>query len=131
MKKIVEICALLMIKVGIDIIEIERIKFAYENNGSRFLEKVFTKKEAEYAFSKVSPFSHLAARFSAKEAFIKAAGRSFNLNEIEVSISDGGVPEIVLFEKARDAAESLGVKDISCSLSHSRDYAVAVVMLMG
>lgn len=117
-------------KVGIDIIEIERIKGAYDNYRDRFLNRVFTKNEIDYSFSKVWPFPHLAVRFSAKEAFMKALGRSLNFNEVEVISSGRSIPEIVLLGRAKNIAESLGIRDVSLSLSHSRDYAVAVVMVV-
>ncbi len=116
-----------MIKgVGIDIIEIERIKRAIENR--RFLEKVFTKREIEYFTSVRYNINTIAGAFAAKEAVMKAMGtglRGFKWVHIEIERDKLGKPQIILYEGAKDIADNAGIKEILISISHSKEYAVA------
>ena len=109
--------------IGVDIVEIGRIQKAIDRWGSGFLERVYTRPELElYAKNP----SSLAARFSGKEAVIKALDcRSIGLKEIEILSDASGKPQIHLYGKAQHQAEDIGLSDISISLSHCRDYAVA------
>ncbi len=122
----------MIIGIGIDIIEAKRIKNAIEKN-KRFLTRVFTGKEIEYCESMHIPSLHYAARFSAKEAFIKAIGTGFRYGikwtEIEVIKDELGKPEIVLYGKAKETFNNLGGKNINLSLSHSKEYGSAVVII--
>jgi holo-[acyl-carrier protein] synthase len=118
-----------MQKIGIDIIEIDRIKSSCENFGDKFLKRVFTKDEIGYCYSKKDPYPHLAARFSAKEAFMKAMGRGMTFNEIEVYFVED-TPSIRLHGESLSLFKKNNVMDISLSISHSRDNAVAVVIIM-
>jgi holo-[acyl-carrier protein] synthase len=111
--------------VGIDLLEIDRLERALERH-PRLAERVFTAGEREYAASRARPARHLAARFVAKEAVIKALGLSdgFGLREIEVIA--GGPPRIRLSGRAAAAADGA---DIDISLTHSRGFAAAVAIL--
>ena len=115
--------------VGIDLVSIARMEAVLERWGERFLKRVFTGSEIDYCRSKAIPARSLAARFAAKEAFFKAvAARGASgvpLKEIEVVISDSGAPALVSHGKA---ALALGKRKAALSISHDRDYAVAVVM---
>jgi len=109
--------------VGVDIVEIARIKTAIERWGNDFLRRVYTQLEMEL-YGK-NP-SSLAARFSGKEAVIKALNcRSIGLKEIEILSDNGGKPTVRLYGRAQQQAEKLGISNLSISLSHCREYAVA------
>ncbi len=111
--------------VGIDLLEIDRLERALERH-PRLAERVFTAGEREYAASRARPARHLAARFAAKEAVVKALGLSegFGLGEIEVVA--GEPPTVSLSGRAERAA--VGAR-VDISLTHSRDFAAAVAIL--
>ncbi len=118
-----------MIYTGVDLIEIGRIATVRDRYPVRFLNKVFTHGEQRYA-RKRAP--QLASRFAAKEAVMKALGtgvRGIPWKSIEVTRRRGGPPEIVLHGSALERAEKMGVKRIALSLTHSREFAVASVVL--
>lgn len=110
--------------VGIDLLEIDRLERALERH-PRLAERVFTEAEREYAASRARPARHLAARFAAKEAVVKALGLSggFGLRKIEVVA--GGPPTVRL--SGRAAARAAG-DQVDISLAHSRGTAVAVAV---
>lgn len=110
--------------VGIDLLEIDRLERALERH-PRLAERVFTAAEREYAAARARPARHLAARFAAKEAVVKALGLSgFGLREIEVVA--GEPPTVRLSGRAAEAAAGEGIQ---ISLTHSRDFAAAVAIL--
>lgn len=121
-----------MIKgVGVDIIEIDRIKKAVQRNSS-FIKKLFSDKEIEYAKSEKLRAEYLAGRFSAKEAVSKALGtgfRGFEFKNIEIYKDNLGKPIVVLSGKARDIAEESGNYQIQLSISHDRDKAIAYAVM--
>ena len=119
--------------VGVDIIEVERIKEAVSCFGERFLSRVFTSKEVAYCQGKANKYQSLAARFCAKEAVIKAFRLSgwLSLNEIEVVNSKDNSPEIRLKGKSKEKFEKLFLGSIHLSLSHTKDYALAQVVIEG
>jgi holo-[acyl-carrier protein] synthase len=108
--------------VGIDLIEIERVERALERR-PRLADRLFTAGELAYARGRARPGRHLAARFAAKEAVIKALGRGVPPREIEVV---GGEPPHV--ELHGSAAEIAGDTEIAISLTHSRESAAAVAI---
>ncbi len=111
--------------VGIDLLEIDRMERALERH-PRLAERVFTAAERDYAAARARPGRHLAARFAAKEAVVKALGLGggFGLREIEVVA--GEPPTVRLAGKAAEAA---GGRRIDISLTHSRDNAAAVAIV--
>jgi holo-[acyl-carrier protein] synthase len=110
---------------GIDLIEIERSERALERRPG-LAERLFTASERDYAAARRRPGRHLAARFAAKEAVIKALGVARAPVEIEV-VSGPGAPRIRLHGRA--AAEARGRRlDLTVSLTHSREIAAAVVI---
>jgi holo-[acyl-carrier protein] synthase len=120
-----------MLTSGVDIIEIPRVEQVFQRYGQRFLDRVFTPAEIAYCRGR-SP--NLAARFAAKEATMKALGtgvRGVGWKDIEVIRHESGAPAIQLHGRAKRRAERLGVAEISVSLSHSREYAVAFVVTQG
>ncbi|HEY8082033.1 MAG TPA: holo-ACP synthase [Solirubrobacterales bacterium] len=113
--------------VGIDLLEIDRLERALARH-PRLAERVFTKAEREYAAARARPARHLAARFVAKEAVVKALGLSgaFGLGEIEILA--GEPPTVRLSGGIAEAAAGKGVE---VSLTHSRDFAAAVAVRSG
>jgi holo-[acyl-carrier protein] synthase len=108
--------------VGIDLIEIERVERALERR-PRLAERLFTPGELAYARERARPGRHLAARFAAKEAVIKALGQGVPPRQIEVV--SGEPPRVKLHGRAAEAA---GETEIAISLTHSRDTAAAVAV---
>jgi holo-[acyl-carrier protein] synthase len=106
--------------IGIDLIEIERIKKASQNKN--FLKRIFTEKEISYCLNKKNKYQHLAVRFAAKEAFKKAIDKNISFKEIEV-IKENNKPKIEILNK------KFKNKKIFLSLSHTQKYAVAVVIV--
>src|SRR3989337_369239 len=114
--------------VGVDIIEIERVRATLARFGERFLTRVYSDVEAAFCRGRVS---ELAARFAAKEAVMKALGtgaRGVTWREIEVLPNRRGKPLVYLYGRAREHAERIGLSGIDVSMSHSREYAVAFVV---
>lgn len=113
------------LRPGIDLIEIERLERALERR-PRLAARLFTEAELEYAGARRRPGRHLAARFAAKEAAIKALGGSgVAPREVEV-VSTGAAPELRLLGNARRLARRRQVA-LRVSLTHSRELAAAVV----
>jgi holo-[acyl-carrier protein] synthase len=111
--------------LGIDLLEIKRLERALERH-PRLAERVFTEAERDYARARARPGRHLAARFAAKEAVVKALGLSggFGLREIEVLA--GEPPRVSLSGRAAEAA---GGGRVEISLTHSRDFAAAAAIV--
>ena len=117
-----------MLTTGVDIIEIHRIKQVLDRYGERFLNRLFTPNEIDYCRGRAP---NLAGRFAAKEATMKALGtgaRGVSWKDIEVVRADSGAPSVKLYGRAENRAEWLHVVEISVSISHSREYAVAFVV---
>jgi len=116
---------------GVDLIEISRISHAIDRHGDRFLRRVFTSKELALVSDK--PAS-LAGRFAAKEAVAKALGCGIGdvgWTEIEILRGPNNEPDLHLHGNARKIARQLGYHTWSISLSHSMDFAIAMVTAMG
>ncbi len=122
-----------MLRTGVDLIEVHRIEETIAKYGDRFLKRVFTEKELEYAAGR--PHT-LAARFAAKEAVSKmlAVGihhrDGVNWLDIEVLSGERGDPVLQLHGRAAARAAEMGLNDIAVSLSHTREHAVAVAVGM-
>ena len=117
-----------MIKIGTDIIEIERIKKAMGNQ--RFLKKIFTQNEIKFINKKGA--MSCATTFAGKEAVAKALGTGFSLlkiRDIEILRSQNGTPFIVLHNTAKEIATKQGINSLSISLSHCKKYAIATVLV--
>ena len=117
-----------MLTTGVDIIEIPRIQQVLDRYGQRFLDRVFTPGEIAYCRGRAP---NLAGRFAAKEATMKALGtgvRGVGWKDIEVIRAESGAPSVKLHGRAKIRAERLRVGEISLSMSHSREYAVAFVV---
>lgn len=121
----------MIVGVGVDIVEIDRISKALNKNGN-FISKTFTENEQEYMRGKKSMDQHAAGMFAAKEAVAKALGtgfRGFFLKDIEVIRDDKGKPSIILHNGAKDIAQQLGAYIIHLSISHEKSNAIAYAVL--
>jgi holo-[acyl-carrier protein] synthase len=125
----------MIVGTGIDIAEVPRIRQAMERFGERFLLRVFTAGEIRYCDSKANRAERYAARFAAKEAAMKALGTGWNhgvrWRDCEVVRQPGGRPTIHFHGRAGEFAAKLGVKNAALSLSHTKEQAIAQVILEG
>ena len=126
----------MILGLGVDIVEIDRMRHMLDTTGERLIKRIFTEAEATYALAHVEPAMHFAARAAAKEATYKALSgnqlaRAVGWREIEVGLRDDGAPFLVLHGRAKERANELGVGRILVSLTHSKAAAVAVVVLEG
>ena len=118
--------------IGTDIIEVERIaeKIGREQG---FRELVFSAAEIVYCESKTNKYQHYAARFAAKEAFLKALGTGWAegtaFNEIEITHHESGKPLLILTGITAITVQQKGIGHISVSLSHVKAMATAVVII--
>ncbi len=122
-----------IVGIGVDLVEVDRMEKAMFGHPDRFRKRVFTALEVEYCEPRKNHFEHYAARFAAKEAVMKALGTGWRkgvaFSEIEVCRTEAGKPEIVLHGKTKQQAEKAGVLHAYLSISHTKRYAVAQVLL--
>ncbi len=119
------------LRTGVDLIEISRVEAVMRRYGLRFLNRVFTPQEQADSGSLAAS---LAARFAAKEAAAKALGCGIGVVgwlDIEITRDPERRPVLVLHGEARRRAQELRLSEWSVSLSHSRDYAIALVVAAG
>jgi holo-[acyl-carrier protein] synthase len=124
-----------ILRSGVDLIEIERISNALERHGEHFLLRVYTPAElAECEGDICQHAPSLAARFAAKEATAKALGTGIgevSWQEIEILHESNGQPVLNLYHQAKELADSLGLTSWSLSISHTHSHAVAMVIAIG
>ena len=122
----------MIIGLGIDVEEVERVKSAMERQGARFLKRIFTEKEQAYCEQFKDKYERYAGRFAAKEAAMKALGTGWSRGvrwvDIEVVRLRGGRPTLELKGEARKIADKLGVKNIALSMTHTPKQAMAQVI---
>ena len=122
----------MIVGIGLDIAEPERLEQAVARYGQRFLERIFTPKEIAYCERKRNKWERYAARFAAKEAAFKALGtgwrRGVRWRDVEVVNLPGGKPTMSLSGQAKEFATRQGVQHISLSLTHARQFALAQVI---
>lgn len=125
----------MVLGLGTDLMETHRLQESIERFGERFLNRVFTPQEIAYCQRKKNAAESFAARFAAKEAGAKALGtgisRGVSWKELEVRREQGGRPVLHLSGRAEEIARALGVKRVQLSLTHSREMAMAVVVMEG
>jgi holo-[acyl-carrier protein] synthase len=118
--------------VGIDVIEVERIRRQLARS-DRFKTRIFTPHEIAYCDGKKNRAQNYAARFAAKEAFFKALGTGWSgglaFNQVEVVNDARGKPEIRVYGRAKQLIEENGVIHIQVSLTHLKDIASSIVTL--
>ncbi len=114
---------------GIDIVKVSRIARMLAEHGERFLERCFTPDERAYALRGPRAAEHLAARFAAKEAVLKALGTGWRngigWTDVEVVLEPSGRPTVRLWNVALETAQRLGIVRWSLSLSHTDELAAA------
>ncbi|HEX4004030.1 MAG TPA: holo-ACP synthase [Candidatus Acidoferrales bacterium] len=122
----------MIVGLGLDIAEIDRIEAAIMRHGAPFLERLFTPREVAYCESHKNKYERYAARFAAKEAAMKALGTGWaqgvRWRDIEVTREPGGKPTLRLEGAAAQIAQRMGVKNISLSITHSGNLALAEVI---
>ena len=123
----------MVLGLGTDLIETGRVEETIERFGERFLERIFSPGEIAYCRRKKNAAESFAARFAAKEAGAKALGtgisRGVTWKEFEVRREASGKPSLHLSGRAAELAGAMGVRRIQLSLTHSREFALAVVVV--
>lgn len=120
--------------VGVDLVEIERVRSMLAEKGAHVFDRLLTPDEARYCRSRTDPAESVAARLAAKEAVYKAlqgnpSARGIGWREIEVVRDEDGRPDVALRGLAAERASALGVKRVMVSLSHTHQAAVALAIL--
>lgn len=120
--------------LGVDLVDVPRVRTLLERHGDRFKERTFTAGEIAYCDGCADPAMHYAARFAAKEAAAKALGTGLwaegvDWKDFEVTRAANGRPGLRLHGAAASHAAALGVRHAHLSLSHTRELALAQVIL--
>jgi holo-[acyl-carrier protein] synthase len=119
--------------VGIDIIEVARIRSSYERFGERFVNRILLPNEITYCLSHKVPAPFLAARFAAKEAISKAFGTGIGAQlgwqDMEVGRKESGEPFVILHGGGKKLLEERKGRVVLISLSHTQEHAAAVAIL--
>ncbi len=114
---------------GIDLVDFPRIKKMVKTHRDRFLDRVFTDSEQKYADETKNRIEKLAGRFAAKEAVLKLLGTGWRgkikWTDIEVVNNSYGQPKVKLYGQVRKIADKMGVKQISISITHTANFAIA------
>ena len=123
----------MILGIGLDLCEVGRIRRLLEKDRDRFVRRVYRPPEIAYCDARRRPELHYAARFAAKEAFLKALGRGWRLGwtQLEVARGQSGKPDLILHGKAAAEAARRGVLRAHLTLTHTDDTAAAVVILEG
>lgn len=125
----------MVLGIGIDLVQIERVRRAMERWQDRFLQRVFTPEEVAYALRRHDPAEHLAARFAAKEATLKALGTGLTMGvrwrEMEVRRARGQRPTLAVSGRMAALSTSRGVRTFHLSITHDGGYAMAQVLAEG
>ena len=125
----------MILGVGIDIIEVERIKASFERFGERFVSRILHPSEIKYCLSHRAPAPFLAARFAGKEAISKAFGTGIGAQlgwqDMEIGRKDSGEPFVILHEAGQSLLKARGGRAVLISLSHTQAHATAIAILEG
>ena len=123
----------MIVGIGIDLAEVDRVREAIERHGRRFVERVYTSAEIAYVERKANRYERYAARFAAKEAGMKAIGtgwkRGVRWRDFEVTNLPSGRPTLQLHGAAAKIADGLGVRNIALSITHTAQQGMAIVIL--
>ncbi len=123
----------MILGIGTDLAEVERIRESINRFGDRFLRRIYTDREQAYCRSKANWAERFAARFAAKEAGMKAIGtgwrRGVTWRDFEVTNEPSGKPTLRLYNVAEEIAGKLGVGQVSLSLTHTAQQGFAIVIL--
>ena len=119
---------------GIDLVDFPRIQKMVDSHGDKFLNRIFTANEQNYANSNKNGVEKLAGRFAAKEAVLKLIGTGWRgkiaWTDIEVTNNSTGQPEITLTGEVKSIADKLGINHISVSITHTANFAIASVVAL-
>jgi holo-[acyl-carrier protein] synthase len=118
------------VRVGLDLIEIDRVRRALQRYGDGFRERCFTAAERAYCDSRANPAQHYAGRFAAKEAVGKALGIGVHFTWKEIEVRGRPKPGVHLSGRTARAAERLGAGRIELSMTHSQELAAAVAVIL-
>jgi len=121
----------MILRTGVDLIEIARIEEVINRHGKHYLERIYTSAELEQCGKQTES---LAGRFAAKEAFAKALGTGIGVvswNEIEILGDEQNAPILNLYGSAEQRAKEMGLSNWSVSISHSQSHAIAIVVALG
>ena len=127
----------MILGLGTDIIEIQRVADTWRRKGQRFLDRVYTPLEQQHCLrgGPVAQKERLAVRFAAKEAVMKALGTGWRQGvrwrDIEIRHRPTGQPYVVLSGTSLKIAQTMGISEFHVTLTHSRDYASATVIAVG
>ncbi|MHB8926242.1 MAG: holo-ACP synthase [Bacillota bacterium] len=126
----------MLVGLGLDVVEVERVRAAVARRGERLLKRLFTPTELRYCLAATEPERgrRLAARYAAKEAVRKAIGagqRSAAWLDIEITKSRSGQPGVRLSGRLAIVARKHGVGRVLVSLTHAREYAAAQAIALG
>lgn len=125
----------MILGLGTDIVEIDRIASMIDRHGDAFLDRVFTAAERNYCGSKKHAAQHYAGRWAAKEAAMKALGTGFipgvGWHDFEILPERSGAPRLELSGGAAEKATHLGIAEILVTMSHCRTYATATAIAVG
>jgi holo-[acyl-carrier protein] synthase len=125
----------MILGIGIDTIEIGRIRDSHQRLGERFIERILLPAEIDYCLKYKDPAPSLAARFAAKEAISKAFGTGITAElgwlDMEVARHDTGAPYLILHSKGKELLEARGGSNVHLSLSHTAHQATAMAILEG
>ena len=123
----------MIVGTGVDLAEVPRIKASIERFGARFVERIYTPAEIAYVERKANRFERYAARFAAKEAGMKAIGTGWRhgvrWQDFEVTNLRSGKPTLKFHGVAAQIAEKLGVRNVSLSITHTKELGMAHVIL--
>lgn len=123
----------MILGIGIDIIEVNRIQSSHERFGERFLKRILHPNEIGYCLSHKTPAPFLAARFAAKEAISKAFGTGIGAHlgwqDIEIGRKESGEPYVILHGAGQDLLKERAARVVLISLSHTQNHAAAVAIL--
>lgn len=123
-----------LLGIGIDVVEVSRIRSSMDEFGEKFLDRIFTTSEREYCLRQKRPELHFAARFAAKEAISKAFGTGIGKDvgwlDMEILRRPSGEPQVKLTGAAASWAKDRGASQVMVSLTHAKHYAAANAVVM-
>ena len=123
----------MIVGIGTDIVEVDRIRESHEKFGVKFLDRILRPPERKYCLSHTDPAPHIAARFAAKEAIAKAfgtgIGESLGWRDMEIVREDSGKPTAKIHGQAQSLLQQIGATQLHISLSHTRQHATATAVL--
>ena len=119
--------------VGIDLVENSRVESIIKKWGDKFINRIFSDEEIKYCEKHINSSTHYGVRFAAKESFLKALGiglgMGVNLSDFEVMNDENGKPSLMLCGEAKNQIEKKRITKVHLSLTHTKSYSTAIVVL--